>query len=82
MNPNPPLPFEEHIRLLRLLVEGKTRGQIALEMGLSPVSIKYRCKQMREYFGVETIYQAIAVSVARGWVEVPRVGKHPINPKG
>lgn len=74
-NPHPPLPLEEHIRLLRLLVAGKTQDQIALEFGLSRETIKARCKKMREYIGVETLYQAIAVGVSRGWVEAPKVNK-------
>jgi DNA-binding NarL/FixJ family response regulator len=75
MNPNPPLPLEEHIRVLRLIVEGKTQDQIALEIGLSPETIKRRCRRAREFIGVETLYQAVAVAVARGWVSAPRSGK-------
>ena len=74
-NPHPPLPLEEHIRLLRLLVEGKTQNQIALEFGLSRETIKKRCRDMRRYIGVQTVYEAIAVAVSRGWVSAPKVGK-------
>lgn len=81
-NPNPPIPFEEHIRLLRLLVEGKTRGQIATELGFSPLTIKRRCRKARDFLGVETMYQAIAVAVARGWVPAPKAGSRSIDPKG
>lgn len=83
MNPNPPLSLDEHLRLLRLLVAGKTQDQIALNMGKSRETVKRRCKRLREDFGVETLIQATAVAVALGWLEAPKPGeKNRLTQKG
>lgn len=74
-NPNPPLSLDEHIRLLRLLMEGKTQDQISLSLKLSRDTIKKRCKRIREDFGVETLIQAAAVAVSLGWIDAPKPGR-------
>lgn len=66
MNPNPKLSLEEHIRLLGLIVEGKTQGQIALSFGLSREAIKKRAQRMRAFFGAESTAQAVAIAISKG----------------
>lgn len=72
MNPKPPLSLYQHIRVLGLLVEGKTQDQIALDLGLSRDTIKQRCKRIKQDLGVQSLYQAVAVAVSNGWVQAPK----------
>lgn len=63
------------LRILRLLVEGLTLKQIALEIGVSFETVKRHTRKVRHKTGAETLYQAIAVVVDRGWLRAPRTNE-------
>lgn len=75
MNPPKISLSADHIRILSLLVDGKTQDQIALEIDRSRETVKRRCKQIRKELRVESLYQAVAIAISKGWVEAPRAGK-------
>jgi DNA-binding NarL/FixJ family response regulator len=67
---------EEERRILHMLaVEGYTQDRVALEISKSRETVKRYCRKIRETIGVESLYQAVAVAVALGWITAPRAGK-------
>lgn len=60
-------------RLVRLLVEGLTQKQMALELGCDPVTVKRHFAQIRRKMDLYSTYQVVAVAVERGWVNAPRI---------
>jgi len=63
-----------HKEILQLMVnEGLTQKQIALRLGRAERTIKRHCVEIRELVQVDSIYQAIAVAVARGWINAPKM---------
>ena len=61
------------LRIMKLLVEGLTLKQVALEVGVSQRSVTRHMKNVRRKTGTVSMYQVIAVAVDRGWVRAPRV---------
>ena len=60
-------------RLLYLLVvEGFTQKQMALALGVDPVTIKRHFTEIRKRIGVESTYQVVAVAVEIGLVRAPQ----------
>ena len=61
------------LRIMRLLVEGLTLKEIALEVGTSFRTVKRHMQNVRRKTGTISMYQVIAVAVDRGWIQAPRV---------
>lgn len=59
--------------LMQMVVDGLTQKQMALIMGTQRNSIKTNLAVVRRRLGVESLYQAVAIVVERGWVRVPPV---------
>ena len=59
--------------LLVLLLEGLTQKQMALELGCELVTVKQHFSRIRRKVGVISTYQVVAVAVARGWVNAPKM---------
>lgn len=62
-----------HKLILQLMVEGLTQKQIALRLGRAERTVVRYCVEIRQLVRVDSIYQAIAVAVERGWVNAPKV---------
>jgi DNA-binding NarL/FixJ family response regulator len=63
-------PTTHQRRILQLMVTyGWTQKQIAHHMGLSEDTLKKNLANARRRMGVETLIQAIALSVDKGWVK-------------
>ena len=60
-------------RLVRLLVEGLTQKEMALEVGCAEKTVKRHLAQVRVKIGVVSTYQVVAVAVEQGWVVAPRI---------
>lgn len=60
-------------RVIRLIVEGMTQQQIALELGCNHNGVKMHMKRIRRKLKFASTYQVIALAVARGWVKAPRL---------
>ena len=61
------------LRIVKLLVEGLTLKQVALEAGISFRVVKRHMQNVRRKTGTVSMYQVIAVAVDRGWVRAPRL---------
>ena len=62
-----------HKLILQLMVEGLTQKQIALRLGRAERTVVRYCVEIRQLVRVDSIYQAIAVAVERGWVNAPKL---------
>jgi DNA-binding NarL/FixJ family response regulator len=60
------------LEILQMLVEGVPQKKIALEMRLTERMIRWHSRQIRKKVNVSSLYQAIAIAVERGWVQVPK----------
>ncbi len=64
-------------KIIRMLVqEGLTHKEIAYRLNRNPQTIQHHFKRIRQKFGVESMYQMVAIAVALGWVTAPRVVKN------
>lgn len=72
--PNPPRPLSpRQTEILLLLVEGgMTQNQIARRLECSRITVAMHLRKIRERLGVETLYQAVAVAMSNGLVNVPK----------
>jgi DNA-binding NarL/FixJ family response regulator len=59
--------------LIGLLVEGLTQKQMAFELGCELVTVKRHFSRIRRKIGVISTYQVVAVAIARGWVNAPKM---------
>ncbi len=60
-------------RVLRLLVAGKARKQIALEMGCRQRTVTFHLERIRRKLGAESTYQVVYLAARYGWVSAPEV---------
>lgn len=60
-------------KLVRLLVEGLTQKEMALELGCAHKTVKAHLAHVRKKIGVVSTYQVVAVAVEQGWVIAPRI---------
>lgn len=60
-------------RVVRLLVEGMTQKQTAMELGCKRETVKTHLTNIRRKLGMCSTYQVIAVAVEHGWVRAPKL---------
>lgn len=64
----------QELRVVRLLVEGLTQKEMALEMQCSHRTLKFHLSNLRSKINVVSTYQLVAVAVEQGWAHAPRIG--------
>ena len=64
------MPTPIQLRRLQMLIDGMSHKQIAVTDQITLDGIKQNFKRMRRRLKVKTIYQAIAISVSYGWLDV------------
>jgi DNA-binding CsgD family transcriptional regulator len=72
-------PTQKQKRLLQMLADGKSQKEIAVELGVNPRSLRTHFFRMRSRLGVETLFQALAVGVRKGWVRVQRAERPEVR---
>jgi DNA-binding NarL/FixJ family response regulator len=65
-------PMQRQIIYL-LAVEGLSQKQIANRLKRDRGTIKLRFAQIRQQFGMVSMYQVVALAVERGWIDGPKV---------
>jgi DNA-binding NarL/FixJ family response regulator len=61
-------------RILQMLVDGFTQQKVAEELGRNVRNTKRHFANIRRRLGVKTMYQAVALCVSYGWVDIDQLG--------
>jgi DNA-binding NarL/FixJ family response regulator len=69
---NPQLTPRE-LELLRLLVEGKTNKEIALQLSMSENTVKYHLKKIGQKLGVQNRTEAVSYALRTGLIHPPAI---------
>jgi DNA-binding CsgD family transcriptional regulator len=60
-------------RIIRLLVEGLTQKEMALELACAPQTVKFHLRNLRIKINVVSTYQVVAVAIEQGWAHAPKI---------
>lgn len=63
-------PTPTQMRMIQYLANGCNQAQVSAVLGVSHETTRKQLKLMRERLNVNTLEQAIALAVKRGWVRV------------
>jgi DNA-binding CsgD family transcriptional regulator len=61
---------EREIQVLTMLAEGKTDGEIALQLCISPKTVAWHAKEMRYRLGASSRAHAVALAMHQGLLPV------------
>lgn len=60
-------------RVVRLLVEGLTQKEMALELQCTRETITWHMSNLRRKINVVSTYQVVAVAIEQGWAHAPKI---------
>lgn len=64
---------QQESRIVRLLVEGLTQKEMALELQCAPQTVKFHLRNLRVKINVVSTYQVVAVAIEQGWAHAPKI---------
>ncbi len=68
----------QELRIVRLLVEGLTQKEMALELCCTRQTVKLHLRNLRAKLTVVSTYQVVAVAIEQGWAHAPKIGSRTL----